>query len=347
MACAIIRRVMNTKRNFALMDAKVDHVSAAMPQHRQEATRRGFLKSAVAFGGLVATSRLPVFADDVSLFRGRGMFERLSLVSRHIDAGAERPFSVLHISDTHLTAAYPHESEWTRSFMEKRVRVFGGWQEEALRDSLSWAKCHVDYVVHTGDLIDGQSEANFDLVRKYYGEGGASMFGSLGNHEYYHGQKVENEETKSETRDRLAAAYPFDISFQSTVVNGVNFVTLDDVYNAVTADQAGKFEAEVKKGLPIVLCMHCPFGSPRIWRAADKFWNSKNFKAVPDLGKYKAWESDAVTREFIAYLRAQPLLKAILAGHLHVTVEDRFSPTAMQYVVGGNFLFHGAEITIS
>ena len=77
------------------------------------------------------------------------------------------------------------------------------------------------------------------------------------------GQKVENEVTKSETRDRLAAAYPFDISFQSTVVNGVNFVALDDVYNAVTADQAGKFEAEVKKGLPIVLCMHCPFGSPR------------------------------------------------------------------------------------
>ena len=241
----------------------MDLASAAIPQRRQEATRRGFLKSAVAFGGLVATSRLPVFADDVSLFRGRGMFERLSLVSRHIDAGAERPFSVLHISDTHLTAAYPHESEWTRSFMEKRVRVFGGWQEEALRNSLSWAKGHVDYVVHTGDLIDGQSEANFDLVRKYYGEGGASMFGSLGNHEYYHGQKVENEETKSETRDRLAAAYPFDISFQSTVVNGVNFVTLDDVYNAVTADQAGKFDAEVKKGLPIVLCMHCPFGSPR------------------------------------------------------------------------------------
>ena len=76
---------MNIQRNFALKDAKVDLASAAIPQRRQEATRRGFLKSAVAFGGLVATSRLPVFADDVSLFRGRGMFERLSLIKAHID----------------------------------------------------------------------------------------------------------------------------------------------------------------------------------------------------------------------------------------------------------------------
>ena len=54
-----------------------------------------------------------------------------------------------------------------------------------------------------------------------------------------------------------------------------------------------------------------------------------------------------MTRDFIASLRAQPLLKAILAGHLHFTAEDRFSPTAMQFVVGGNFMFHGREILFS
>ena len=56
---------------------------------------------------------------------------------------------------------------------------------------------------------------------------------------------------------------------------------------------------------------------------------------------------DPVTKEFLDYLRAQKLLKGILAGHLHIDVSDRFSPTAMEYVVGGNFLFHGAEITFS
>lgn len=82
-------------------------------------------------------------------------------------------------------------------------------------------------------MIDFQSRANFDLVRKYYGEAGDAMMGSLGNHDFY------------------------------------------------------------------------------------------------------------------AYLEAQPLLKAVLAGHIHVTVADRFSPTAIEYVIGGNFLFHGQEISVS
>jgi len=34
----------------------------------------------------------------------------------------------------------------------------------------------------------------------------------------------------------------------------------------------------------------------------------------------------------------------ILAGYGHVAMEDRFSPTAMEYVVGGSFLFHGREV---
>ena len=41
---------------------------------------------------------------------------------------------------------------------------------------------------------------------------------------------------------------------------------------------------------------------------------------------------------------ADHLLKGILAGHLHIDVNDRFSPTAMQYVVAGNFMFRGQHV---
>ena len=51
-----------------------------------------------------------------------------------------------------------------------------------------------------------------------------------------------------------------------------------------------------------------------------------------------------MTRDFIAYLKGGKLLKGILAGHLHITVQERFSPTAVQYVVGGNFLHHGQQV---
>ena len=303
-------------------------------------------------GALVATSQLPALAeDDPTLFPKRGRFERLALNYGTVNIGLEKPFSILHISDTHLTAVYPHEDEKKQQLHKIRTTTFGGRQEEALRDSLDWARQHVDYVVHTGDLIDWQSEANFDLVKKYFGEG---VVGCLGNHEFsQHMWLSEPKETGTEqykdlTRKKLQEVFPYDIELQSQIVGGVNFVTLDDVYGYVTERQVELFRKEVKKGLPIVLCMHVPFHTENIWRADIRFWHDEKSRfrnVAPDpSGEYKRQQDDPVTSAFIAYLKTEPLLKAILAGHLHITIQDQFSPTATEYVVGGNFLFHGEEI---
>ena len=314
--------------------------------------RRSFLKRMAGMGALVATSQLPALAeDDPTLFPKRGRFERLALNYGTVNIGLEKPFSILHISDTHLTAVYPNEGEKKQQLHKIRTTTFGGRQEEALRDSLDWARQHVDYVVHTGDLIDWQSEANFDLVKKYFGEG---VVGCLGNHEFsQHMWLSEPKETGTEqykdlTRKKLQEVFPYDIELQSQVVGGVNFVTLDDVYGYVTERQVELFRKEVKKGLPIVLCMHVPFHTENIWRADIRFWHDEKSRfrnVAPDpSGEYKRQQDDPVTSAFIAYLKTEPLLKAILAGHLHITIQDQFSPTATEYVVGGNFLFHGEEI---
>ena len=315
-------------------------------------SRRGFLKGgAAAFGGIAAASALPAFADNPALFPQRGRWERLSIGYQHIDAGAEKPFTVLHISATHLTDAYPDEDGKKQKLKKSRSRTFGGRQEEALRDSLAWAKEHVDYVVHTGDMIDFQSRANFDLVRKYYGEGCVEMHGCLGNHEYSRNMEkaVENEAYKDGTRSLVAEAYPFDTSLASSVLNGVNFVSLDNVYGTITDGQMARLEAEFKKGLPIILLMHCPVMTGEVDLAYRRYWSKTDLKAIPDLGGRRKLSPDskATAKDYRRWLKAQPLLKGILAGHLHFDVEDRFSPTAMQYVVGGNFLFHGQEIIIS
>ena len=89
-------------------------------------SRRTFLKGSFAFGGLMATGALPALADDPLLFPQRGRWERLSIVSHHIKAGASKPFAILHISDTHLTAAYPDESEAIRNRAKTRSITFGG-----------------------------------------------------------------------------------------------------------------------------------------------------------------------------------------------------------------------------
>lgn len=312
--------------------------------------KRDFLKRLTGVGVVLATSSLPTLAEDKpSIFPERGHYERLSMSYATIQIGLKHPFSVLHFSDTHLTAAYPSENENKQKLHKIRTQTFGGRQEEALRDTLAWAKDHVDYLVHTGDLIDWQSEANFDLVKKYFGD---QLFGTLGNHEYsrdmWLSKDTYDERNKDLTRKKLAEIFPFDISIHSQEIHGVNFVGFDDVYGIVTEQQAARIKAEFKKGLPVVLCMHVPFYTENIHRANQKFWTTKKTyefgSPVEPSGEYKKQLNDPVTSDLIQFLKKQSLLKGILSGHLHITVEEKFSETATQYVVGGNYGFNAREV---
>ena len=98
---------------------------------RMDISRRSFL---TGVGGLVAVSRLPSFADNPAVFPERGRYERLQLAYQHVSAGATAPFSILHISDTHLTEAYPDEPDAEAKLRnkERRTRTFGGRQEDLL-----------------------------------------------------------------------------------------------------------------------------------------------------------------------------------------------------------------------
>ena len=319
--------------------------------------RRDFFKGACLAGFMVATAKLPVVAEgERPKFEvgKRGAHSRLATSYAVVDIGLEKPFSVLHISDTHLADAYPDEHPDKVAAAAKRTNGFGGRQEEALAESLEWARHNVDYVIHTGDLIDFQSRANLDLVRKYWGD---AMFGSVGNHEFYSylktGGKGRGEEYKKQSWELLKAAYPVDPRFASRIVNGVNFIALDDVFASVQPDQVEKFKAEAKKGLPMVLCMHVPIFTPHIEMATYKFWKrtGQKFTGRPDAARPiknggDLWNqrNDPTTSGFIAYLKEEKLLKAILSGHEHITMEERFSPTAVQYLVGGNFLFAAREL---
>ena len=327
--------------------------------------RREFLESIGALGGLFATGAMtggcrttcgdgPLAAAQKT-FSERHCHERLSLAYRHVKIGLEKPFSILHISDTHLCAAYPDELPHHREWARYRNSVFGGRQEESLRDSLSWARDNVDAVLHTGDLIDFQTRANLDLARRYFGTA-ANMFGCAGNHEFQRrmeGEPIRNtSEYNALSADALRKSYPFDLALASTVLGGVNFVAIEQVYGFVTESQVERFRAEVKKGLPIVLCMHVPFFTDDIWLAKCKFGPGcgKKYRdgaARAPQGDFARQLGDKTTAGFIAYLKGEPLLKAILAGHLHISVQDRFSPTAMEYVTGANFMFHGQEVMFS
>ena len=94
--------------------------------------------------------------------------------------------------------------------------------------------------------------------------------------------------------------------------------------------------------------MHVPFITETIWRSVHRMWKTGTPLTSSEMpepaGDFKTQLEDPVTRDFIAYLKKEPLLKCILAGHEHITVEDQFSPTCREYVVAGGFLFHAREV---
>ena len=302
--------------------------------------RREFISSGFAFA---AAAGLPSF--------GRGRFEQLNISHVRIDAGAERPFSVLHVSDTHLTLAGDGDPDSIRRMAATRSETFGGRQLEALETTVEWARHNVDYLVHTGDLVDFVSEGNLAAVKRCF-EGCGPTFGCMGNHEFspWSGKGGKPERRKA-FASRLEGAYPYPPAFGSCVVNGVNFVAMDDVFEDVASEMATRFEAETKRGLPMVLLVHVPFRTPLVASGNDKYWSwDRKFRndAVPFRRGFGLCErsSDKDTADFVRYLKTVGLLKGILAGHFHFSVQDRFSPTAMEYVVGGNYGFVAEEVQI-
>ena len=86
--------------------------------------RRTMIKAGLSLGALAAVSRLPSIAEDHVDFSRRGQFERLNVTMVRIEVGATTPFSVLHISDTHLTDAYSDEDQWKQRLKARsRERV--------------------------------------------------------------------------------------------------------------------------------------------------------------------------------------------------------------------------------
>ena len=285
------------------------------------------------------------FATRAAADEARG---KLKIVPYKIKVGATKPFTAIHISDTHLTFADERETERKQKLAKDRLRYFGQ-AETLLLAAADYAREKDAILLHTGDMIDFVSEKNFEYVADFYAKADVPPhFVSSGNHEFSHylGEAKEDEAYKARSFDRVQKAFPNDLRFASNVVNGVNFVAFDDVYYYVADDLIDRMKAEVAKGLPIVTMCHVPFYTPGLYKfmLEDQKERMAYVTGVPekaikayDQEKARYQAGNEATMKFVDWLRDQPLVKALLCGHLHVNYEDEFSATARQYVVGGNF----------
>lgn len=333
--------------------------------------RRKFIKvSGAATAGIALTGCAPkggaakeaaVTGIPVPDYTGRitreiDKLKPLNIKEITVEVGATKPFDVMHLSDTHITFADDRDDERKMLLAGRRSRYMG-YGEHYLDEAIHYAKEKGMYMMHTGDMIDFVSEANLDVTAMHMML--ADWFVSAGNHEYskYVGEAKEDEEYKASSREAVQGAFPNDLTFASRVINGVNFVAVDDVYYNFTEDQLEKMKKEMEKGLPVVLLIHVPLYTPEFCKSelevnngncayltgvpleiTEKYDPGKTYPAGEEWRYRKVQQrADKPTQDFIAWLKEQKQLKAILAGHMHRFFEERFSPTAIQYTVGATY----------
>ncbi len=281
-----------------------------------------------------------------------------------VACGLARPFSVLHISDTHLSLMSAKElenAERARLHRDRNGPMFPhGRGAKGLAAAVAYAASRRMPIVHTGDLIDFYGEANATAVRKFTAEG--SVYAVAGNHEWAYFMYTRKEDVRR-NRDlfiaRLCDVYRNDLDVSARVIGGVNFVAFDDWDSNVTKRQSAFIDAELAKGLPTILLCHCPFYVPRLHaegmeRCKDRPHSDlvglplAEHERIRAVTPSEAWHRPTkTTLEFTKRLKAAGNLKAILCGHLHRFHEERFSPTAIQYVVGANSAGAAYEVSLS
>lgn len=272
----------------------------------------------------------------------------LSIIRNTINIGIERPFRFLQITDTHLA-------------IDDVERISNRWQcfespdnrgqiEDYFLQALKYAKQNRLFVVHTGDLLDFLSESNFKFVDEHFND--IDYIYAAGNHDFCHfvGEAKEDHAYKWEMIKRSAPHFKSNLYFDSRVINGVNFVTLDNSYYLITDGQIDLLKAEAAKGYPIILCMHVPLYDPKMpigkSRIAYVVGAPERLLATYPEDRRLQQTPDAATLRAIEYIKSEPLIKALITGHTHKNHEGKLDNGVMQYMTDGSFAGVVREFTV-
>lgn len=267
-----------------------------------------------------------------------------------IKVGAETPFKIMHITDTHLMRVDERECERKLALAKSRYPVFPRVEENFAHICELADKLRIP-IVHTGDFLDFVSMKNLETVKEFTEK--YDVFTSAGNHDFslFMGEAFEDADYRNQSLATVQKSFTNDIRASSRVINGVNFVALDNGYYLFDEMQFDFLEKEVEKGYPIVLALHVPLYEKQLFD--DLYYNREKFgmrpltypcaylAGVPNelLQRYadhliKQQTPDKITLAMIEYIKEQPLIKAVLCGHLHCDAEALLKEGVPQILTG-------------
>ena len=255
--------------------------------------------------------------------------KKINILKTEIKIGLSSPVRILHATDSHIARVSEYDIAKNPELKEharERSEAFGGDKqlEEYFEAILDYAKSENIPLLHTGDLYDFLSTSNLEYIERTLSS--VDSIYVAGNHDFCHfvGRAIEDYQYKWENLLLVQPHVKQNLYFDSRIVGGINIVSLDNSYYLFTKGQEEMLRAEAAKGYPIILCMHVPLYAPQLAKRVlecnpcayvvgapremyCKYPNDRRLQQNPD----------KATLDMIEYIKSEPKIRAIVAGHVH------------------------------
>ena len=274
----------------------------------------------------------------------------MNLIQNTLAIGADKPFVILHISDTHLTETDQNDSEERRQFAEDRRKVHFPCNLKVLEEVRAYVKKTGHLLINTGDMLDFITPENLRIARQFAED--TRMVMVTGNHEYWHCEKnrfsyddvYETYASKNTTLAQVQEYFENDIRFFCREINGVNLVGMDDTDYHIDAALFEKLKQVEAQGKPILLFMHIPLYSPHLGKDARSSLNAapEFFENCHPVDVFER-TPDELTCQICDHIRKSPYIKCVISGHTHRNTEILGLDELDQLVTGCDTI---REITI-
>ncbi len=257
----------------------------------------------------------------------------MKIIHNTIKIGLEKPVRILHASDTHIARADLRDGLRKVDLATERAHYFT--ESENCFSEISRVSKEMNLpIMHTGDLIDFVSFANLSAVKEFTDNN--DCFFSAGNHEFslYLGEAKEDADYRNQSLEKVQACFTNDIRKSSRIIGGLNFVALDNGYYKFDPEHLVFLKEQVQLGLPIVLMFHTPLYERAFYDyALADDPRSAYLIGVPDelrecyhdAAVREHQGADSITYEIMDYIAKEPLIKAILTGHMHFDFDSIYA----------------------
>ncbi|MBQ6020064.1 MAG: metallophosphoesterase [Clostridia bacterium] len=277
----------------------------------------------------------------------------MDLIRSELHIGLEKPVKLLHVTDSHITLVDDCDDERKH---ELAKRFDSADIVRYLDEHVAYAEKNCDIMIHTGDLMDFVSHANVETARRLLKKD--VVFFIAGNHDYsqYVGEAWEDKAYRMNSYMKMGYGLGVPMFFNARVVGGLNIVGIDNSYYLFEEWQLTRLKKEAEKGLPMILAFHDPLFEQSLYDYHYKIHPNGTCTYLvgcdeEHLGRYDEFRAvqqrpDEPTKRMIEYIKQEPLIKAILTGHLHFSYESNLTQTLPQFVTGGEFDGTAREIIV-